>query len=277
MTILVRPDHKDPNRAIKHSNPRLHGYPTSPNRARNTSQAVDATLHVAYGAHPLLTARTADHLNPIDVFVPRTAVDLNCPYTQFSGLRYRLSFTIIVDPGSARKHPTPARDTLAVACRRCEHKPANRRSLGLAARTQAFRQDVREVVVTRVLVSLLSHIPDNIPPIAPVTAGQRPAIGGTKAPDEPAIKACYRLNRSSPPFAPDLRRLSGIDSLEIPQKDRASEERTADRLARSDGPVVACDGPLVRRWRPALTFPQNLQDGLGSGIALPHQLDAPLP
>ena len=141
---------------------------------------------------------------------------------------------------------------------------------------QAFGKDILKVVEARVLVDLVPHVLDDVLSLAPVTAGQRLAIGVAKALDEPTKETSYLLDRLSPALSLDHWRFSSIHSLKIAQEDRPSKERAAYRLARSDCPVIAGDSPLVRRWLPALSFPQNLQDGLGSGIASHHQLNSSL-
>jgi hypothetical protein len=62
--------------------------------------------------------------------------------------------------------------------------------------------------------------------------------------------------------------------VEIAQKDGSTKERTTYRLAGSYRPCVTCGSPLVRNWRQALRFPQNLQDSLCSDITFCHQIDS---
>lgn len=142
---------------------------------------------------------------------------------------------------------------------------------------QAPRKDVVKIVIARLLVHLLPEVSVSILFFAPITACQGPAIGIPEALDKPMKEAPYRVNRPSPPFVLDLRLLESIHSVEIAQEDRSTKEGPAYRPSCLNCPHIPRSRPLIGRWVPALDLPQNLQDGLGSGIALCHESNPLLP
>lgn len=65
--------------------------------------------------------------------------------------------------------------------------------------------------------------------------------------------------------------------MAIAQEDRSRKQGPAYSPSRPDRSRVPRSRPLIGRRTPTLDLPQNLQDGFGSGIALRHDLNGPLP
>jgi len=65
--------------------------------------------------------------------------------------------------------------------------------------------------------------------------------------------------------------------MEITQEDCCSKEEPAYRPSRVNRTIISRSTPLIRRLIPTLNVPQDLQDSLGSNIALCIELARLLP
>jgi len=132
-------------------------------------------------------------------------------------------------------------------------------------------------ILEAVHIYFLPAVPFLLTFLAEVAPGQTLAIRIAKSFDKALKEILYGIDGPGPFFVLNGRRFSRVVSVLISKYNRASKKRAADGLTRMNGPLITRGSPLKRKRLPIKFRPQNLQDGLSSGIAVRHDLNPLLP